>query len=254
MIRFRSARVLVVMALLSSSGVVAASAAIADRRPSASAPGAVVEGSEAIAGGDVSAGFGAGIAVSDGSFEQGPPPGSEWSEVINTPTNCPSGIEDWSFPEALDAPAVDGVMTYWAGGYCPGPTNVGAVEGWVEQDVAVPSSTPILIFWYAAFRDDPAESAGSDVAFIDVGGNEQWSLDVSTAANDTNDGDGTRCFVPARIDLSAFAGQVVELRVGLDSDLSELVGNVFFDDFTFADLVSADGFECGLGRWSATTP
>jgi hypothetical protein len=254
MIRFRSARVLVVMALLSSSGVVAASAAIADRRPSARTPGAVVAGSEAIFGGDLSAGFGAGIAASDGSFEQGPPPGSEWSEVINTPTNCPSGIWDWSDPSALGAAAPDGTMSFWAGGYCPGPTDVGAVEGWVEQDVTVPASAPVLIFWYAAFRDDPAESAGSDVAFVDINGFEQWSVDVSTAANDTDDGAGNRCFVPARLDLGAFAGQVVELRVGLDSDLSELVGNVFFDDFTFADLVSADGFECGLGRWSATTP
>ena len=78
------------------------------------------------------------------------------------------------------------------------------------------------------------------------------TLDLSTSANDTVgeiDGQPVLCFVPGRVDLSLLAGETVELEIGFEADGTGGVGNVRFDAFAFADLVFADGFECGTSFW-----
>ncbi len=51
-------------------------------------------------------------AVADGSFEEGPPPDSAWTEVTNN-TDC-TQIGDWM--DTWEAPSYHGVFDFWAGG------------------------------------------------------------------------------------------------------------------------------------------
>src|SRR5438093_62818 len=70
--------------------------------------------------------------VTDGSFENGPPPASAWSETTNT--TCGTGIGDWS--ALFGEPAPDGVSSFWAGGFCPAGSL--ATNNTVSQTVLVP--------------------------------------------------------------------------------------------------------------------
>jgi len=57
------------------------------------------------------------------------------------------------------------------------------------------------------------------------------------------------------VDISAYAGQTVTLRIQVDTD-ADLNSNLFVDDVSFDILpIFADGFESGdTSAWSSTTP
>jgi hypothetical protein len=192
-------------------------------------------------------GFGSGTPVNDGSFELGPPPASAWTEESTT-SECGTAIGDWSETFGITTP--DGVYSFWAGGLCTGGTNLSR-ENRVIQEISVPSEDPYLIFWYLAYRSSTDQAPGSDVGYVEVEGTEVWTYDISTKAATTDGDDPEICFLPARVDLTAHAGQTVELVVGIDIDAEDLLrGNVLFDDFRFADLIFADNFTCGTFYWS----
>ena len=76
--------------------------------------------------------------INDGSFENGPPPGSAWTEV--TSTAC-EWIGDWS--AVWGVAAHDGTYDYWAGGYCGGVPTTSSVS---QAGIAVPATDNDLRF------------------------------------------------------------------------------------------------------------
>ncbi len=195
------------------------------------------------------------VAIPDGSFENGPD-ASFWTEARDT-AECQTGIWTWVTDLGANVPLSlpDGNHAYWAGGFCAGGT-MKAVNGSVSQQLTVPQSVPFLTFRYFAGRlttsTNSDDTGGSETAYVSVNGANVWTLDVSTPANNTFDlvADAA-CFDWKRVDLSSYANQSVALQVGVDQHgFAHGVGNVFFDDLKFADLVFGDGFDCaGIGRW-----
>jgi hypothetical protein len=194
-----------------------------------------------------------GTPLPDGSFENGAPPDSLWTETTDHPADCPTGIFDSQ--AVFQAKAPDGVITYWAGGFCNGSTP-GAITGSVSQIVDVPVDDPSLELWYLGYRSDANEAPLSDVAYISVDGTDVWTRDASTGALNTwNTAHSGRCFRATAVDLGAYAGQQVELELGMRAGAGNGVGNVVFDDLRFGSRFSADSFECGdLSAWAASTP
>ena len=152
------------------------------------------------------------MLVNDGSFENGPPPASAWTEWSSTSSEW---IGDWS--AVWGVPAFDGVLDYWAGGYYSGvPTT-----SYVRQDLAVPVSDSTLSFWYLAYRPD-VDDVDPDYAYVSVNGSIVWQLDMLQANNTYPD------FANATVDLTAWAGQTVTLEFGGVSTGTN-TGNVRFD-------------------------
>ena len=163
--------------------------------------------------------------VNDGSFEQGPPPASAWTELNNT--TC-ERIGDFS--GAWYVSAYDGTYDFWAGGYCLNDTtglNV-PVTASVTQDLLVPAGNATLSFYYIAFRpsadDDPPDG---DHAYVSVNGLEIWQLEF-VHANDTY----PNWVGPVTLDLCAYEGEIVSLSFGGVS-LGEFTGNARFDYIEF---------------------
>ncbi len=149
--------------------------------------------------------------INDGSFENGPPPASAWTEWTNT--SC-GWIGDWS--AIWGVPAFDGIYDFWAGGYCGIPNT-----NYVQQSVSVPVGESTLSFWYLSYRPDP-DDADLDYAYVSVDGTQVWTLDL-IQANDTYPN-----FVNVTLDLSPWAGQVVMLEFGGVS-VGSSTGNIRFD-------------------------
>ena len=150
--------------------------------------------------------------INDGSFENGPPPGSAWTEVTDQPCEW---IGDWS--SVWGVPAFDGLYDYWAGGYCGGIPTTSHVS---QASIVVPAGSATLSFWYISYRPDADD--GGDYAYISVNGTTVWTLDL-IQANDTYPN-----FVNATVDLSAYAGQNVTLEFGAVSGGAS-TGNIRFD-------------------------
>jgi hypothetical protein len=155
--------------------------------------------------------------VSDGSFENGPPPASAWTEVSDSPCEW---IGDWS--AIWGVAAFDGIYDFWGGGYCnnvPSSTTV-------SQSIPVPPADSDLSFWYITYRVD-ADDPDPDVAQVSVNGTPVWSLDLIVANNTYPD------WVNVTLDLSAYAGQIVDLEfAGLSSGAQ--TGNIRFDYIEWA--------------------
>jgi uncharacterized repeat protein (TIGR01451 family) len=150
--------------------------------------------------------------INDGSFENGPPPGSAWTEVTDQPCEW---IGDWS--GVWGVPAFDGFYDYWAGGYCGGIPTTSHVS---QDNIAIPAGSATLSFWYNSYRPDADD--GGDYAYIKVNGTTEWTLDLIQANNTYPN------FVNATVDLSAYAGQNVILEFGAVSG-GVSTGNIRFD-------------------------
>jgi hypothetical protein len=149
--------------------------------------------------------------VNDGGFENGPPPGSAWTE--GTTTVCEWITDPTS---VFGIPAYEGTYVFWAGGYCPlGVANIDSVS----QMVSLPAGTSLLSFWIYADRGDPDDD-DLDVAYVAINGTYVWQRLISTANN-------TGVWVNQNVDVSSYAGQTVELRLGGRG--VGLTGNVLFD-------------------------
>ena len=68
----------------------------------------------------------------------------------------------------------------------------------------------MLSFWYISYRVD-ADDAAVDNAYVEVDGNVLWSLDLTEANNTFPD------WVNVTVDLSAYVGQTVSLKIGANS-------------------------------------
>lgn len=157
--------------------------------------------------------------VQDGGFENGPPPASEWKEQANTPCEWiidPSGA--WGIP------AHSGTYAFWAGGYCGGTPNSDSVS----QRVRVVASHPVLQFYAVYFRPDMDDGPDNDRFYVQVNGTTVFS-EAMIQANDTYPD-----WVLETIDLSAYAGQMVQIRIGARSR-GGLTGNVLVDDVGFGN-------------------
>jgi len=164
------------------------------------------------------------ILLNDGSFENGPPPASAWTEVTNTACEW---IGDWT--TAWGAAPYHGSNDFWAGGYCGGSPSTDSVS----QSVTLSSGAPALSFWYIAYRVDPDDPTPDDFAYVSVDGTEVWHLDM-TAANNTYPN-----WINAAVDLSAYAGQTVNLAFG-NVSVGTATGNVRFDYIEINDADFGD--------------
>lgn len=157
--------------------------------------------------------------INDGSFENGPPPASAWTEVTNT--TC-EWIDDWSSVWALGAH--DGVIDFWAGGYCSGSPATSSVS---QAGIAVPASNNDLHFWYVAYRPD-SDDGDNDHAYVNVNGVQVWSLPLLQANNTYP------TWVEAVVPMTAYAGQNVTLEFGAVSEGAS-TGNIRFDYISFGE-------------------
>jgi hypothetical protein len=155
--------------------------------------------------------------VNDGSFENGPPPGSAWTETTNS--TC-EWIGDWS--GVWGVAAYDGIMDFWGGGYCNGTVTTSSVA----QTVAVPPANTTLSFWIISYRPD-ADDPDLDQAYVEVNGTPVWTYDLIQANNTYPN------WVNVTVDLSAYAGQNVSLELGATS-AGASTGNIRFDYVEFA--------------------
>lgn len=162
--------------------------------------------------------------IPGGSFEE---PGV-WNEEINS-TNCdvPSKIGDWR-SIFTDTVAYDGTQTLWVGGVCLSDPPVPLVNS-AAQIITVPATRPILSLWYYAERWDPDSVEPDDYAYVEVNQERLWELPLIQAFN-------TGGWVNLRLDLGAYAGQEVELKLGNETfNLDTYVGNVLFDQIAFQE-------------------
>ncbi len=159
--------------------------------------------------------------INDGSFEQGPPPASAWTEASNSP-DC-----EWigDFASAWYVSSWDGYFDYWAGGYCYDSYGQAfAVTSSVTQTLQVPIDETSLSFFYVSFRPDADDvPPDGDHVYVAVNGTEVWSLEMVTANNTYPIWTG-----PIVVDLAAWAGQSISLSFGGIS-VGTVTGNVRFD-------------------------
>lgn len=114
--------------------------------------------------------------------------------------------------------------TIWTGGYAGGP-NVHTSS----QTVVVPDDAGIglCIEYFSLLVDTENNDAGTDYSYIAVNGDEIFTLD-HISDNDTE------TFLSTCLDISAYAGQEVELTVGNVYDGDNFQGNVLFGCFSFS--------------------
>jgi hypothetical protein len=163
--------------------------------------------------------------INDGSFEQGPPPASAWTEVNDTWCERIGDFSGYWYVSAFD-----GTYDFWAGGYCmDDSTGINtAVTASVAQDVPVPAGNATLSFYYIAFRPDPDDDpVDGDRAYVAVNGVEVWTLPFVQASNTYPNWVG-----PITVDLCAYEGQTIALSFGGVS-VGEVTGNARFDYIEF---------------------
>jgi hypothetical protein len=117
---------------------------------------------------------------------------------------------------------------------------------YIEQEVAVPTNTTALTFWYWLASQEG--ECGFDFGWLKVDGVLVEEYDLCT-------GTDTDTWLLREVDFSAYAGQTVTLRFQADTD-ADLNSNFFVDDVAF-DIsgIFSDGFESGdTSAWSSTTP
>jgi subtilisin family serine protease len=162
--------------------------------------------------------------INDGTFENGPPTASAWTEWrdpddssrIVDPSNyfyC-SGASVYSF---------DGTYSWWGGGYTGDLYDI-PVSNYVEQEITFPNGATQLRFYTVFFRQDEDDPSPDDVFYVTISGETVFSKNMIQANETCPD------WVEQTIeDISAYAGQTVTLRFGAQSGDSTYTGNVLVD-------------------------
>jgi len=169
------------------------------------------------------------LIVNDGSFENGPPPTSGWIEESDYPN---SRIANWEGPWGVGA--YDGSNDYWAGGYYD---DMVPYSGYVYQSINVPPTATTLSFWFMTYRTSDDDPSPDDYAFVvieDDYGYSELTIEL-TKANNTYPS-----WVNATWDISSYAGQSVNLYLGVDS-IGSLTGNIRFDYIEIGPVCSSPG-------------
>lgn len=168
----------------------------------------------------------------DGSFEQGPPPASGWSEAADQACERIGDHSGFWYVSSFD-----GLQDFWAAGYCMDEgTGVNLpMSNSVSQTVVVPADAAMLSFFTIALRlsadDTPADG---DRAYVAINGIEVWTLPL-TSENNTYPG----WVGPVYVDLAAYADQYVTLTLGGVTVGAE-TGNLRFDLVSFVDPATPD--------------
>jgi|WetSurMetagenome_2_1015567.scaffolds.fasta_scaffold03881_2 hypothetical protein len=155
------------------------------------------------------------LNVNDGSFENVPSAWTEWDSA-----GYGGFISAWgSFFGVAD---IDGPTQYWAGGY----VNASPVSSYVEQSITLPASSFVMLNFETMFdRLDPDDPGTPDTFYVNVNGTPVFTKDMSVANNTFPN------WTQQAVDLTAYQGQTVTLRIGADSQ-GTTTGNVLVDKLT----------------------
>lgn len=93
---------------------------------------------------------------------------------------------------------------------------------YLQQSVFVPADRPYLGYWHWIYSYD---DCGYDFAYIRINDNTVYQYDLCSS-NSTNG------WVLHVVNLSAYAGQTVQLQVRVKTD-SSVISSLFLDDFAF---------------------
>ncbi len=141
--------------------------------------------------------------INDGSFENGPPSASAWTEWTNQPWEWIIDVSssDWGIS------ALDGTYAFWAGGYYEDVSEIRHPNsGYVEQSVSIPENATDLKFYVVFYRPDADDSSVDDYFYVKINGTTIYTKAL-IQANDTYPN-----WVEVSVDISAYAGQTVTLR------------------------------------------
>jgi hypothetical protein len=118
---------------------------------------------------------------------------------------------------------------------------------YIEQQVMVPVGTSSLIYWHWIDSEDICDF---DFATVSVNGSE---LERYSLCEDSN----TLGWVLHEVDISSSAGQMVTIRIRVDTDAT-WNSNFFVDDVSIEvsdEGIFSDGFESGdVSAWSSSIP
>lgn len=120
----------------------------------------------------------------------------------------------------------------------------------IEQSVKVPTGSPALKYWYQIGSVDT--HLGFDFARLLVNG-------VKVDEFQLHEGINTSVWTLHAIDLTAYAGQTVNIQIQVETDIVDgstlIVDDVFFDFDPSSGSIFQDGFETGdTSRWSMQFP
>lgn len=101
-------------------------------------------------------------------------------------------------------------------------------DSYIQQSVTVPASTPYLSYWHWI---DSEDVCNYDFARIQVNGTTVNEYTLCTSSNSGG-------WVRRTVNLSAYSGQTVSLRIRVVTD-SSYVSNLFIDDVSFQASASA---------------
>lgn len=152
------------------------------------------------------------VLINDGSFENGPPPASAWTEWAD---NSCEWITDPSGPWGISA--YQGTYAYWACGYCGPPSS-----DYVQQTISVPSDAAQLKFMANYYRVDSDDPSAPDYLYVKINGTTVFTKELKQANNTYPS------WTEETVNISSYAGQGITLRFE-GSGAGSLTGNVLVD-------------------------
>ena len=145
--------------------------------------------------------------VRNGGFEFGL---TAWSEYSSNGFEVIVNMD--SYPEVIPH---KGKWLAWLGGF----VNETA---WIEQELVVPTSAPNLHYWHWIWSED---TCGFDVASV-------WVDDVMVESYALCGLQNTGGYIEHAVDLAAYAGQSIRLRIKVTTD-AHFNSNLYVDDVSF---------------------
>lgn len=169
-----------------------------------------------------SGGYSCGL-INDGSFENGPPAASAWTEWRN-PAGTSRIVDpgDYVSCSGVTVYSHDGTYSWWGGGYT-GAQNDIPVSNYVEQEITIPDDATQLRFYTVFYRPDPDDLSPEDIFFVTISGNTVFERNMIQANDSCPD------WEEQSVDISTYAGQTVTLRFEAQSGVSVDTGNVLVD-------------------------
>lgn len=164
--------------------------------------------------------------INDGSFENGPPAASAWTEWKD-PAGT-SRIVDPSSEWSVSVDSYDGTYSWWGGGYT-GAQNDIPVSNYVEQEITIPDDATQLRFYMISHRPDPDDPTPADFFYVSINSTTTLFTLELVQANDSPGCPDACEWEEKTVDISDYAGQTVTLRFEVQSDSSDDTGNVLVD-------------------------
>jgi hypothetical protein len=160
--------------------------------------------------------------INDGSFENGPPEASAWTEWKD-PGNSSRILNPYS---EWDVYSYDGTYSWWGGGY---DDSLNPVSNYVEQEITIPDDATQLRFYMISHRPDTDDPTPADFFYVSINSaTTPFTLEL-VQANDSPGCPDACEWEEKTVDISDYAGQTVTLRFEVQSDSSDDTGNVLVD-------------------------